>query len=215
MGSLGFLEIIYGVLFDPVKTFRRLAEDPPFLLVLVIVTLVNAAGTLMSMLTVNTIAPAELGAEFDRLIAGVAPFLVLAGFFLWYAKWLGYGAVLHLVAQLLGGRNGPKATLTVYGLAGLPAVFMLPVQGFVVVAGLAETPASAILGLIGLGVFVWSLALLIIGLREVHQLSTGGAAIVVFAPVAAVAALFLLLLIVLVVGFAPVVPSPSGFPLGL
>ena len=25
----GFLELIYGVLFDPVKTFRRIAQSPP------------------------------------------------------------------------------------------------------------------------------------------------------------------------------------------
>ncbi len=214
MGSPGFLEIIYGVLFDPVNTFRRLAEDPPFPLVLIIVTLVNAAGTLMGMLAVNTIAPSGLGAEYDLIIAGLGPFLALAGFFLWYAKWLGYGAVLHLVAQLLGGRNGPKATLTVYGLAGLPAVLALPVQGFVVVAGVAETPASAVLGLVGLGVYVWSLVLLIIGLREAHGLVTGRAVTVVFLPVAAVAALLLIVLIIMVAGLAPVVPRPPGVPLG-
>jgi hypothetical protein len=212
MGSTGFLEVIYGVLFDPVRTFRRLAEDPPLLLTLIIVTLVNAAGTLMGILTLRALGPGGVAPEIAHLVAPVAPFLALSGFFLWYAKWLGWGAILHLTAQLLGGSAGARGTLVAYGLAGLPAILLLPVEGLVVLTGLDEAVASPLLGLLGLGVFIWSVVLLVFGLREIHYFSTGAAVAAVLLPVAAIGVLLIILLVFFAFGLAAVTPAlPSWF----
>lgn len=197
----GFLELIYGVLFDPVNTFRRLASEPPILLTLIIVTLVNLATGLMGVFTAQSVAPRGFS-EFQALVIALLPFLVLISFFLWYLKWVGYGAVLHLVAQLLGGVNGPKATLVVYGLAALPGLFLLPVEALVVIAGLGDTASSRLIGPAGLGVLVWSLVLLVIGLREVHRLTTGRAVAVVALPAAAVAVLAILVFVTLGIGLS-------------
>lgn len=212
--NLGFLEIIYGILFDPVKTSRRLAENPPLLLTLIIVTLVNAAGALMNLLTVRTIGPGWMDPALAQMMASMAPFLIISGFFLWYAKWLGYGAILHLTAQLLDGKGGPRGTLVAYGLAGLPALLMLPVEGLVAITNAGESLASLILGLFGLVAFVWSVVLLVIGLREVHQFSTGRAVVAVLAPVGVIILLAIVLSIVISFGFMTMLPVLPGFPAG-
>ncbi len=197
----GFLELIYGVLFEPVDTFRRIAPEPPILLTLFIVTFVNLATSLMGVLTYRSIAPRGF-TEWEAMLTVLLPFLTLIGFFWWYLKWLGYGAVLHLVAQLLGGANGPKATLAVYGLASLPGLFLLPVEALIIIAGLGETASARLMAPAGLGVWVWSLVLLVIGLREVHGFTTGRAVGVVALPVAAVVVLVFVTVVILGIGLS-------------
>lgn len=197
----GFLELIYGVLFDPARTFRRIAAAPPLGLTLVIVTLVNAAVGLMGVFTFRAVAPPGF-TEWEAAVAALVPFLALINFFWWYFKWFGYGAVLHLTAQLFGGANGPAATLTVYGLAALPGLFMLPVEALVTGAGLGDTAASRLLGSAGLGVFIWGLVLLVIGLRAVHGLSARRAVAVVLLPAAAAAGLIILVVLTLGLGLS-------------
>jgi hypothetical protein len=212
VGNPGFLETIYGILFDPVRTFRRLADAPPLLLTFAIVTLVNAFGALMSILTVRTVGLTDVDPEIAQVVSPAAPFLILAGFFLWYAKWLGYGAVLHLTAQLLGGSGGARGTLVTYGLAGLPAILLLPVDALVVVANLGQSPVTVLLGLLRLAVFVWGVVLLVIGLREMHRFPTGRAVTTVLAPVGAVVLLVIVLLIISLSGFAAMSPVWPGLP---
>ncbi|MDI6710900.1 MAG: Yip1 family protein [Thermoanaerobacterales bacterium] len=194
MPSPGFLETVYGVLFDPVATFRRMREAPPLGLTAGVVTVVNSATALMSILTFRMLPADPSG--FGTALGGLAPFIALIGFFFWYLKWLGYGAVLHLTAQLLNGEGGPKATLVAYGLTGLPSLLLLPLQGLMAVlrpGGLAE---SLITALFGLAVLVWSTVLLVLALREMHNLTTGRAVAVVAVPAA---------VLLLAVGFTMVI----------
>ncbi|MBE0466505.1 MAG: YIP1 family protein, partial [Candidatus Desulforudis sp.] len=144
----------------------------------------------------------------------VGPYLILAGFFLWYIKWLGYGAILHLTAQLLDGKGGPKGTLVAYGLAGLPAILMLPVEGLMVFTDPGETTASTILGLFSLAVFIWSVVLLVLGLREMHRLSTGRAVTVVLAPVGVVLLAAVIVLVLIISGIMTLFPALPDFPGG-
>jgi len=194
--SPGFLETVYGVLFDPAATFRRMREEPPLGLTIGVVTLVNAATALMSVLTVGALPGGP--SEFEVTLSRLAPVIALAGFLLWYLKWLGYGAVLHLTAQLLGGEGGPRTTLVAYGLTGLPSLFLLPLQGLMAVLRPGGTAESLLTAVFGLAVFIWSVVLLVLALREMHNLTTGRAVAVVAAP-AAVLLLSLGLMIMLTV----------------
>ncbi|RJX19627.1 MAG: YIP1 family protein [Desulforudis sp.] len=207
----GLLELIYGVLFDPVSTFRRVAPNPPLFLTFLIATLVNVGTTLMGVITYRTAGFGGIS-ELDVFVAAIIPVFALISFFLWYLKWLVYGAVLHLVSQLFGGVNGPKATLSVYGLAGLPALLLLPVQGLIVVAGLGESVATSLMGLAGLVVFGWSLVLLVLGLREVHRFGTGQAISVVVTPVITIVLFVVLVSILAALGFTAFIPQIPTLP---
>ncbi|MBU4534168.1 MAG: Yip1 family protein [Eubacteriales bacterium] len=208
---VGFLELIYGVLFDPVATFRRVALSPPLWTAVVIATLVNLAAALMGTIAYRAAGISTIS-ELNVLIGSLVPLFAIINSLLWYVKWLVYGAVLHLVAQLFGGTNGPKATLSVYALATLPGLLLLPVEGLIIVAGLSESVTTSLIGLAGFAAFAWSLVLLVLGLREVHRFGTSQAIATVFTPVIAILLLGLIILFVAVLGFAAVMPQIPSIP---
>jgi len=180
----GILDIVYGVLFDPVRTFAGFAQKPPIVPVIIIFLALNLAEAVTSLF----IAPAY----FDNMSdlpgftgAGtkqaVLSFVVLAGFSFGLLKWFLMAGLLHLLADLYGGRGTARSVWAVYGAAGLPAVVMIPVQlmiTFFISGGLTDL----ITGLLAMGLYVWGVLLLIIGLREVHRLSTGRAVLAVLTP---------------------------------
>ncbi len=208
--SIGFFEIIYGILFDPVQTFRRLSANPPLLLTLLIVTLVNILVTAMSMLTLRTVSQAGPVPEVAELFASALPIFMVAGFFFWYARWLLFGAVLNLSAQLFGGKGSAAGSLVVLGLAALPALLLIPVEAVVVLLNLHSAPVSLLLALLRFAVFIWSLVLVIIGLREIHQLETGRAVLAMLAPIGFVFGLALVLIMVMAFGVAALLPAIPG-----
>ncbi|MEW6725924.1 YIP1 family protein [Desulforudis sp. 1088] len=195
------LELVYGVLFDPVATFRRLAESPPLGTTFILITILNAAAVLMGLFTLR-LAPHEV---FGAVGAGLSVGIALGSFFLWYVKWLCYGAVLHLVAQLFGGTGHARATLVAYGLASLPGLFMFPVQSL----SLLFTGKSAgfIPGLASVGLFIWSVVLLVVGMREMHRMETARALAVVFLPAVVLIVLLAGLIGLAVLGLITAAPS--------
>lgn len=207
MSSPGFLETVYGVLFDPVSTFRSLREKPPLGLTVIVVTVVNLATAIMGVLTFRLWPgdPSGVGTA----VQGMAAVVAAAGFTLWYLKWLGYGAVLHLTAQLLGGGGGPKATLVAYGLTGLPSILLLPVQGLLAILRLGGWGQSLIMVSAGFAVLIWSVILLVLALREMHGLTTGRALAAVSIPVAVLVLVCGALLFFSV--FSLIATLPEGF----
>ncbi len=194
----GILDMIYGVLFDPVPTLAGFAGDPPLRSAAVIFIALQLAEALMGFFT----APQYLG-DFHwpgwparELVNAAWPVLAAGGFLFAVAKWLVAAGLLHLLAELCGGRGSARGVLAVCGVAGLPAVFMLPVQLGVSYFN-PGPPAALFTALLGLGLFIWSTVLLVVGIREVHGLSTGRAVLVVLTPGLAV-----LLLVVLITAAA-------------
>ncbi|MEW5762451.1 MAG: Yip1 family protein [Bacillota bacterium] len=201
---MGLLELMAGVLFDPVGTFRRLAAAPPLGRAVLLATLVNAVTGLMGYLTLRALPGSEAADPFAAaLLAGMLPALSLAGFVLWYVKWFVYGGFLHFLAQLLGGNGRPTATLTVSALAALPDLFIIPVQGLLILLRPAELTASVVQGLAGLALLVWSVVLLILGFREVHAYPLGRAAATVLGPAAAGVVLVVVVVALVLAGMAP------------
>ncbi|MEW6182450.1 MAG: Yip1 family protein [Bacillota bacterium] len=210
-GSRNLFELIYGVLFDPASTFRGLADSPPFrdsVAILLILTIANA-------LTGFIFFRATL-ADFPGFGYGVpdpGPWLlipvVLLALIFTSLKYFLYGAVLHLLAESWGGRGTPKGTLTVYALAALPGIFLIPFELIMKLFNFPEA-AVAVLGLItGLAVLVWGVVLLVVGLREVHHFRTDEAALTVFTPPAALIFLMIIFFVIIAV-FAGAFAAATG-----
>lgn len=190
------LELVYGVLFEPARTFAGFVLRPPVLAALVAVVLLNLAEALMGLFTTpQYLRDLHLPSIPElRALRSLLPLAAAGGFFISLVKWFVMAGLLHLLAELYGGRGSAKAVFAVYGLAGLPAAFMIPVQ---LLANIfqSSTAISIITGLFSLAVFIWSVVLLVIGIREVHRFSTGRAALTVFTPAMVLVLLLIIALI--------------------
>ncbi len=205
--TLGFLEVVYGVLFEPVKTMQKVAQKPPLLTTLLVVTLLSLLSATTGFLTFTRAFGGGSGAnDIFPPIHLLVPIGVVAGFVFSYVKWFGGSAILHLIADLLGGRGRVKGVFAAVGLAGLPHILLVPFQLLGYRYGLQSLPVSALLFLVGLTVWVWSSIILIIGLRETHHFSTGRAVTVFIIP-------YLTLLLLLILLLIPITVLISSFPL--
>jgi hypothetical protein len=211
----GFLEIVYGVLFEPVKTMQRAAENPPLLMALVIVTLLSLLGTLMGYLALSRVLSQGYDAgSINQLFQGaraLVPIGACIALVFSFFKWFAYSAALHLAADLLGGRGRARGVFAAAGLADLPYILLIPFQLLGYWYGIGNTAVNALLLMAGLSVWIWRCVLLVIGIREGHGLSTGRSVLVFFIPYLALFLLFVLSIIALVV-MAASLPSSTNIP---
>ncbi|MEW6697816.1 MAG: Yip1 family protein [Bacillota bacterium] len=207
-------EIIYGVLFDPVQTMKRVAQNPPLGTTLIIVILLSLAGLLTSLYTHAQGGPANLGLEmglpldhamyFSEALRAAAPVLSILGALFYFIKWFFFSALLHLLADFYGGRGKARTVFVVYGLAGLPEVFLIPLG--VLATLFSPSAATGITTLGSLIVLIWGVTLLTIGLREAHRLSTGRALAVIFTPVLAIIVVAVVTMVALMSAMAAFMP---------
>ncbi len=180
-----FLDLVYGVLFNSAATFRNLADAPPIgqaVLVLFILTLSNGIVSFSFFrLTFRDIPGVD--PMIAQVLTGIFPVVLILALVFTGLRWFISGAVLHLLAELLGGRGTPKGTLTVCALAGLPGVFLIPFELLVRLFRVPEIAAAVLSGLAGVVVLAWGAVLLVIGLREIHRFSSGNAVLTIITPV--------------------------------
>jgi len=187
--ALGFLELVYGVLFEPVKTLKRVAQHPPLVVALLLVTILGLAGMAMWLLTISRVlnqsaAPAAMDQARSLLVLGS----VLI--FLWgYIKWFSYSAFISLAAEMLGGVGKARGVAAAVGLSLIPTILIIPVQ--LLNFYLASTAFLLISVLV---VWLWVTVLMVIGVREVHGFSTRRSLLAVLSPVLALAVFLSLLL---------------------
>lgn len=206
----GILDIFYGVLFDPGRTFAGFAQNPPITAIVLIFVALNLAEALTGVFT----APLYLDKINFAAFPGVADasqamlsFVAVAGFFFSVIKWFFMAGLLHLLAELYGGNGTARSVWAVYGIAGLPAVFMIPLQIVISLVNMGGF-LDFIAALLTLGLYVWGVLLLIIGLRETHCFSTGRAALTVMTPVL----MLLFLALVALIFMGTVVSTIMGAP---
>jgi len=204
-----FLELVYGVLFDPVETMGIVAKRPPVGLVFLVFTILSVSGVTVGLLAASqalTTGLYDAGLKhFLPVSRTLIPLGVIFGLFWVYLKWFGYSAFIHLVAELLGGRGAATGVFAVVGLAGLPAVFMVPVN---LLSYWLGTGGLIIIVLAGLATGIWSAVLLVIGLKQVHGLTTGRSVLVVLSP-------FLTLLALAIIMIAALVAVAASLPAGM
>ncbi|MFZ5596737.1 MAG: YIP1 family protein [Bacillota bacterium] len=213
----GFFELVYGILFDPVKTFGRIAGKPPLGSVFIVFTLVRLLSTLVGGYILLEFMSGSLADIYglnpgDRLRL-VIPLLALGALIFAYLKWFFYSGLLHLVGEFFGGRGSSVGVLSVTGLASLPALLFLPFRILAAVFGGSKVYdiTSFIIWLV---VLVWGVILVVIGLMETQRLSAERAVATVFAPVIGMVALGVFILFIVAFIIIPLSVAPMAKMMG-
>lgn len=204
-------DLVYGILFEPVKTYQKVVAKPPLWTVFFLVTGLSILLAVMSVFTPADLLTEELAkeamvpAEIQMFIEAIAPFWAVSEVVFGILFWFVAAALLHLVAEFYGGQGRAKASFAVCGLAGLPAVFLLPIQGLEIVF-----PNAAIIGFLSgvatLAVFAWGVILLIVGFQETHKFSAGRSLVVIITPWVVVVFLTIIMIIMFVGVVAALAP---------
>lgn len=166
--ELGFFHALGATLreslLEPVRFFTSMPRTGgwlhPLLYAIVIGTTGNLAGYVLgSLFEVPFVSQSKLSSGITLFVGILMPVLVCLGTTLW-------SVILHGSIFLFGARNKPfEATLRIVSYATGPDIFnVIPSLGWIVAA-------------------FWKLILVIVGVRQVHNVSTGRAALAVLFPV--------------------------------
>ena len=186
--------MVYGVLFRPVATFSRLAEEKPLAravgvwsLALIFTALVNA-GIFRGQLG-NTLPFPALTRAASNLMWLYGLMYVMFSLVSWFV----IAAVYTVLGELFFGVANGRGILTCMALAGVPAAF---------------GPAFYLLGevlslqsfswLLMLGVSLWTLVLKVLALRETLDIDTVRAVVIWIFPYLAVALPLILGVVVII-----------------
>lgn len=206
----GFLELVYGVLFEPGKMMKKVALHPPLGLVALIVAVISAVSAFMGFLIFLRVLVPNLD-SIRQLLPAAVVFILIGGILWGYLKLFIYSGILHLAAALLGGGGEARGVFAAVGLSWIPNVFLVPIQFLYYWAGSGKAAVLALALFAGLAVGVWSIVILVIGIKNVHGLSTGKSVFTVFSPFIAIMVMFFLMVIMAVV-IAVSVPSDVKLP---
>lgn len=200
--SKGIFELIYGVLFEPVNTFREVALNPPLKKILWIFILISIFNILSSVLLYIKGEGSYLSQFTGQALGGLIPLIIVLGLIGLFLKWVIYSGFLHILAELWGGKGKGIGVLAITALTSIPGLFFifLELLVFVVAKEWVYLSISYFLGILSL---IWGVILLVLGIKEVHQISIARAlALVLTFPIAI--GIFMIMAIILAWGiFAP------------
>ncbi len=190
-------EEIAGVLRSPAESFRRVLVSGEGLSLPLAIVLVNGLVSGISGYYQKLRAVERLSAMASQLEGSPFPVPpikepslageVLRSVVMSPLGWVVVSAVVLVMVRLLGGRAGVRELLTVNGYAQVPLVIggLLSIPAAAVAPSLAAVPAL-IFG-------IWSLAIMVIGVREASGMSTLRAAASVLIPLVVLVTLVTLL----------------------
>ena len=127
--------------------------------------------------------------------------------------WIAAAGLIHGIARALGGRGNFAGLMKLVGYAALVGLVGLPValadallkfQG----NARAELSVGQLAGLLGVAIFLWQNALLVLATRQHYGISTERAIAAVIGPIGAVLVLFLAL-IILAITLAIIAQQPA------
>lgn len=169
---MDFIEKVKGFLLEPSKTFDTLKEEPleeavkyyaviatiySALIALLLAFAGNLVGTMMGFGNMGMMMGAGTG--IGAAITFFVMFMIIAivGAFI-------SGAILHIFVYIVGGRRGIVQTIKAGMYGSTPSLLFgwIPVMNFIAI--------------------IWSLITEIIGIRQLHELTTGKAILVVILP---------------------------------
>lgn len=194
-----FLDEIYEILFKPSLGMERISREKNiwhgflvYMVVSVIVALSNTANQTGKILEEfqDFPVPLELMQGMGRFMPFINLPLIPLYFFLSVA-------VLHLIAELLGGEGRISRLGAVLGYGQIPYIFMLPVSLMGRYFPFDPTGAASLL------IFLWALVLKVNGIRDVYNISSGRALMAFFLPYIVLFVLLVLFLLILGISVAP------------
>jgi hypothetical protein len=159
-----YLELIKGFLLSPVETFRNVKDTGyrDTLVYFLALVVINTVLTIPVMLFTSLSGGAVFVTMFQRLGFGtmtafgiviIAILMIIAALVLLFIG----GAWLHLWVYVFGGRKGYRETLKALAFGDTPALLL----GWIPVAGILAG--------------IWGLVLSVLGVRELHGISTARA----------------------------------------
>jgi hypothetical protein len=195
---MDFIELVKGFILSPVENFHKVGPADLgdtlkyYLILLVINTVLTVIVSLVALSAVwaaiNALFP-SLGLGAPTLAGfGIVIFAILMIFVYLLLLFIGAGWV-HIWVYILGGRKGYMQTLKAIAYGDTPNLLL----GWI--------PVVSIIGAI------WSFVLWIIGVRELHEMSTGRAA------AAVILAAVIIAIIIFIVAAALFFTAVSMFPL--
>jgi hypothetical protein len=176
--KMSFVSKIWGFLRRPTTTFGAVKEDTLggaakyALICLVILGVLT--GIMLALLGSDELSGLELGWLAARLllIAESVGLSIAGGMILIFIG----GSWTHLWVKLVGGRKGCSYRQTLKALAyGATPAYLVGWVPFVTWLGDAPIGATVLIGAL---ISIWALVVTIIGLRELHGITTGRAVLV-------------------------------------
>lgn len=192
---LNLVEKLKGLLMNPVETLQQLREEglgnamTYFIIILVVyaaLSTIVSMAILQGILAITGTAFPELGTWMPLIIFGTAIVGGLVGIFVG-------GAWLHLWVYVFGGRKGYLQTVKSLMYGSTPAMLL----GWI--------PVVSIIGAI------WAFVLQILGIRELHGMTTGQAVLSVL--IAIIIPIIVLILLFSFFLISRVISGPTGYPI--
>jgi hypothetical protein len=141
--------------------------------------------------------------------------LPLYGVMISAVLWVAAAGLIHVIARTLGGHGDFGGYLKLAGFAALVGLVSLPLSLFDALLKLQgnsrlELSIGQLLGLVGIGIFLWQNVLLVLAARMHYGISTERAVAAVIGPVGAavVLAIALVILAVILTILAQQTPAP-------
>ena len=196
------LENIFGTLFSPASTFRRMSEERTSVITAAIVVLIacicSGAGSILTQSAFMSMFAEfpgfePVGSVFEEMMFSPTASIILSvvGGFI---GWVVIAGILHVVAKILGGKGAFTEMLVLMGFAMLPNIFQAPI-GLIAIFSGGLTGALIAIGLGGI-LAIWVLILYVLAIREAHKFSTGRAIATLVLPFVVLMVLAFILIIV-------------------
>lgn len=160
-----FVETAKKFMLDPKKSFQKSRKDRVPYGYLVRISAIYAVLSGLIMGGIFAGASATLGQGSPLLGVGLTIAMILGIFVASIVGMIIAGLVLHVFAYLVGARKGLEQTLKT------------------VIYGFTPTALLGWIPFVGVIFSIWTLVLEVVGLRELHKLTTGRAVIAVLLPI--------------------------------
>lgn len=162
-------DILYDLLFEPRSAMGKIAEQKNAGQAIIVALL----GILLPILVVGFGIKDTGMATMIYVMTGIK---IVVSLLLWMIG----SAVWHLIAEFFGGRGTAVGLFAALGFAHLPRIFIVPL--WAVIAVMPESSKTVLMVIAVLMILFWSLTLDVIAIKEVHQLSTTKAVLVMVMP---------------------------------
>jgi hypothetical protein len=180
-----------AVIWAPVRTLSRVAEEQRVLLGFAVTALYAALSIIGAGLGVFTLlqAPSQLEGQnlppefFERFLSLIGALAVVWAVVSPFLFWLLVSGLMHLVTNLFSGTGPFSRMLAVVGVAQAPLVIasamQIPITGLQILLVLenpAATAAGWLSGLLNLAAFLWFIVLVVIGAAFARRVGYGESA---------------------------------------